>query len=98
MVTLVIVATAQAAVGSARAQAAADASALGSVGGDEGRAADLARVNGARLLAFATRGPCVEVLVAVGRSQARARAAAGAEGGYPCDEEASRRLDTRAHR
>jgi hypothetical protein len=96
---LLVVVTAQAAVGAARAQAAADASALGAIGGDEARAADLARRNGARLVAFVTRGPCVEVLVAVGRSQARARATiAGVEGGYPCDEEASRRLDVRAHR
>lgn len=96
---LVVVVTAQAAVGAARAQAAADAAALGSIGGDEPRAAELARRNGARLVAFATRGPCVEVRVAVGRSQARARATvAGVEGGYPCDEEASRRLDDRAHR
>lgn len=99
LVSLVIVTTAQAAIGSARAQAAADASALGAVGGDRERAADLARRNGARLVAFAERGPCVEVLVAVGRSRARARAApADADGGYPCDEEASRRLDARAHR
>ena len=84
---LLVVVTAQAAVGSARAQAAADASALGAVDGDEPRAAELARRNGARLVAFVTRGPCVEVLVAVGRSQARARATgAGGDGGYPCDE------------
>ena len=96
---LLVVVTAQAAIGSARAQAAADASALGAIGGDEQRAADLARHNGARLAGFATRGPCVEVLVVVGRSQARARATvAGVAGGYPCDEEASRRLDVRAHR
>ncbi len=96
---LVVLLTAEAAVGAARAQAAADASALGAIGGDEQHAAELARRNGARLVDFVARGPCVEVLVAVGRSHARARATvAGVEGGYPCDEEASRRLDVRASR
>ena|SRR5688572_31965699 len=85
LVTLIISVTAQAAVGSARAQSAADAAALGAVLAGEDEAIALARVNGARLVAYETRGSCVEVLVAIGRSQARARAAALDEvGGYAC--------------
>ncbi|HUP75001.1 MAG TPA: hypothetical protein VM282_18295 [Acidimicrobiales bacterium] len=85
LVTLIISLTAQAAVGSARAQSAADAAALGAVLAGEDEANALARVNGARLVAYETRGPCVEVLVVIGRSQARARAAAlDAAGGYAC--------------
>jgi hypothetical protein len=88
-----LVTTAQAAIGSASSQAAADAAALGAV------RHELARRNGAQLIGMARRGSCVEVLVRVGRSQARARAApADEQGGYPCDEEASRRLDDHAHR
>lgn len=82
-----------------RAQAAADAAALGAVRGGETEAHELARRNGAQLIGMARRGSCVEVLVRVGRSQARARAApANEQGGYACDEEASRRLDDHAHR
>jgi hypothetical protein len=85
LVTLVISVTAQAAVGSARAQSAADAAALGAVVAGEAEATALASVNGAHLVAYERRGSCVEVLVAVGRSQARARAAAlDAAGGYAC--------------
>ena len=85
LVTMVIALTAQAAVGAARAQAAADASALGAALAGEGEAIALARANGARLVAYETRGPCVEVLVAIGRSQARARAAVlETTGGYAC--------------
>jgi hypothetical protein len=99
LAVLLVMVTAQAAVGSARAQAAADAAALGAVHGGEPEAQALARANGARLVGFAARGPCVEVRVTVGRPHARARAApAGDEGGYPCDDRASRRLDVRAHR
>lgn len=94
-----LVTTAQAAIGSASAQAAADAAALGAVRGGETEAHELARRNGAQLIGMARRGSCVEVLVRVGRSQARARAApANEQGGYACDEEASRRLDDHAHR
>jgi hypothetical protein len=96
---LLVVTTGPAAVGAARAQAAADASALGAVHGGEAEARALAHANGAQLAGIATRGPCVEVLVTVGRSQARARAApADPKEGYPCDEEASRRLDDHAQR
>jgi len=85
LVTMVIALTAQAAVGTARAQAAADASALGAALAGEDEAGALARANGARLLAYEARGSCVEVLVAVGRSHARARAAAlEAAEGYAC--------------
>ena len=85
LVTMLIALTAQAAVGSARAQAAADASALGAAIAGEDEAIALARANGARLVAFEARGSCVEVLVAIGRSQARARATAvEATEGYAC--------------
>lgn len=85
LVTLLIAVTAQAAVGSARAQGAADAAALGAVLAGEDEAHALALANGARLVAYETRGSCVEVLVAIGRSQARARAAMlEASGGYAC--------------
>ena len=85
MVTMIISLTAQAAVGTARAQAAADAAALGAVLAGEDEALALARANGARLVAYETRGSCVEVLVSIGRSRARARASAldPAEG-YAC--------------
>jgi hypothetical protein len=99
LVLSIVVVTTQAAQGAARAQAAADASALAAVHGGVDEAHALAQANGARLVALATRGTCVEVLVSVGRSQARARAApSGDEGGYPCGHEASRTLDVRAHR
>jgi hypothetical protein len=99
LVTALLVTTAQAAVGVARAQAAADAAALGAVHGGEAEARALADSNGAVLVRMARRGSCVEVLVRVGRAQARARAAPTTDqGGYPCDEEASRRLDDHAHR
>ena len=85
LVTMIISLTAQAAVGAARAQGAADAAALGAVLAGEDEAIALARANGARLVAYETRGSCVEVLVAIGRSQARARAAASdADEGYAC--------------
>jgi hypothetical protein len=85
LVTLIIAVTAQAVVGSARAQSAADAAALGAVLAGEDEAHALALANGARLVAYETRGSCVEVLVAIGRSQARARAAVlDATGGYAC--------------
>jgi hypothetical protein len=99
LVVSLLVTTAQATIGAARAQAAADAAALGALHGGEAEAHELARRNGAQLIGMARRGSCVEVLVRVGRSQARARAApADGQGGYPCDEEASRRLDDHAHR
>src|SRR5438477_9171599 len=84
--TLIIAVTAQAAVGVARAQSAADASALGGALAGQDEAAALARINGAQLVAYETRGSCVEVRVAMGRARARARAAAldGASGGYAC--------------
>ena len=85
LVTLIISVTAQAAVGAARAQGAADAVALGAVLAGEDEATALAHANGARLVAYEVRGPCVEVLVAIGRSQARARAAArDVVEGYAC--------------
>ncbi|MEO5838145.1 MAG: helicase [Acidimicrobiales bacterium] len=85
LVTLIVSLTAQAAVGAARAQGAADAAALGAVLAGEDEASALARANGARLVAYETRGSCVEVLVVIGRSQARARAAVlDATGGYAC--------------
>jgi hypothetical protein len=88
LVTLIISVTAQAAVGAARAQSAADASALGGALAGEDEAAALARGNGARLVAYEARGSCVEVRVAVGRAYARARAAAPDLGtdatGYAC--------------
>jgi hypothetical protein len=85
LVTAIVSLTAQAAVGAARAQAAADAAALGAVVAGEDEAIALARVNGARLVGYETRGSCVEVRVVMGRSEARARAAVvDATGGYAC--------------
>ncbi|MEO8696023.1 MAG: hypothetical protein ABI658_21050 [Acidimicrobiales bacterium] len=85
LVTAIVSLTAQAAVGAARAQAAADAAALGAVLAGEDEALALARANGARLVGYETRGSCVEVRVAIGRSQARARAAVlDTTGGYAC--------------
>ena len=99
LVTLIISVTAQAAVGVARAQGAADAAALGAAVAGEHEASALALANGARLVGYQERGSCVEVLVAVGRARARARAAAVIDGveGYPCEESGSRRLVSRAH-
>ena len=76
LMTLMVAVTAQGAVGVARAQSAADASALGAALAGEDEAAALARANGARLVDYEARGTCVEVRVAVGRAQARARAVA----------------------
>jgi hypothetical protein len=98
LMTLIISVTAEAAVGVARAQGAADAAALGAAVAGQHEASALALANGARLVGYQERGSCVEVLVAVGRARARARAAVidGAEG-YPCEESGSRRLVSRAH-
>ena len=86
LVTLIISVTAEAAVGVARAQGAADAAALGAAVAGQQEAAALAQANGARLVGYEARGSCVEVLVAVGRARARARAVALTDGveGYPC--------------
>jgi hypothetical protein len=86
LVSLIIAVTAQAAVTVARAQSAADAAALGAVVAGEEEAAALASANGARLIGYEARGDCVEVLVAIGRAHARARAAAPTDGaeGYLC--------------
>ena len=76
LVLLVVVTTSRAAVQSARAQSVADAAALAAALDGLSAAQGLAEHNGARLLGYSARGFCVEVRIALGRSQARARAQA----------------------
>ena len=74
VVLLAVVAVGGVAVDGARARTAADAAALAGAAEDRDAAAEVARANGGRLVAFRAEGTAVTVTVALGRARATARA------------------------
>jgi len=73
-VLLAVVAAGGVVVDGARARTAADAAALAGAAEDRTAAAEVARANGGRLVAFRAEGTAVTVTVALGRARATARA------------------------